>query len=303
MAFLAHHEPITPPPYGKAKASPDAPIEELPWLGGVPVFSLWFVLLYLAQRLLAINDSLVGLIHDISEIPVSEDWTRDPIPPPVQRIIFEKMKVMEPEFKILGLRFTWEGVIRFLDSLDTVMRREAINSVGGLRERFYDELNGIRFLYLDAAKLKFYDQRAPFGEVVAKKFPSAEYDIQEAANCFALGRYTACVMHSMRVLEAGLDALAKALKVRRSIRGWGTDLYMFNTAWEKELKSKPNLTGWKRQFFPQSFVEFRHFANAWRNHALHTNVQYGESEAFKVCGHVQTFMQHLATRLSEGKRR
>ncbi len=216
------------------------------------MISLWFVLIYLAQRLLEINNNIVGMLHDLTEMPVSMDWTRDRILPEVQAAMLKKMKAAHTELGILGLRFTRDGLSRFAESLDTISRQEAVITVGTVRERFYDELSGIRFLYVEESKLKFYDQQAAFGDTVAKNFPSADYDVQEAANCFALGRYTACVMHSMRVLEAGLDALARALKVKRSGKSWGADLNVFTLAWQAELKANPRLSGWKRQFFPHA---------------------------------------------------
>jgi HEPN domain-containing protein len=158
----------------------------------------------------------------------------------------------------------------------------------------------IKFIYIPAEKMAFYDQPEAFGTAVAKAFPGADYDIREAGNCFALGLHTAAVMHSMRVLESGLNALGHGLRATRSIHGWGNDLKIFQDKWDTILATKPKKLGWKRQFYPQLFLHFRYFADAWRNRAFHKpEAKYGELEAQKVFEHVREFMQLLATRLSE----
>lgn len=53
-----------------------------------------------------------------------------------------------------------------------------------------------------------------FGEKVSLNFPSALEDIKEVGNCYATDRNTACVFHCMRVVEYGLRALAKRLRVK-----------------------------------------------------------------------------------------
>jgi HEPN domain-containing protein len=207
------------------------------------------------------------------------------------------------ELEFLGLEFTSKGITRFIETLKNATSDSVKQFLEELDNRIDDELDSISFFFQKSSKLKFYDHPAAFGELVHQKFPSAEYDIREAANCFALDRYTATVMHSMRVLEVGLDALGHAVKVKRSPRGWGTDLNIFSTAWEKHLKAKPKTRGWKRSFFPQLFLEFRYFAAAWRNQAFHNSkVWYGEEEAERVFDHVKNFMELLATKLSERKR-
>jgi HEPN domain-containing protein len=69
-------------------------------------------------------------------------------------------------------------------------------------------LNEKFFLFLNANEAEFFQSEFPFGSEVAKAFQSTDYDAREAAQSYAVGRYTACVFHCMRVLEHGLRALA-----------------------------------------------------------------------------------------------
>jgi hypothetical protein len=62
---------------------------------------------------------------------------------------------------------------------------------------------------------KYYDNPALFGTDVFNNFASANNDITEAGTCLSLDRATACVLHLMRVVEAGLTALANTLGIKK----------------------------------------------------------------------------------------
>jgi len=81
--------------------------------------------------------------------------------------------------------------------------------------RIADDFTVQDVLILDARKRMFYNNARLFGDDVFAKFQSANDDIFEAGMCLALDRGTACVLHLMRVLEAGLGALAKTVGVEK----------------------------------------------------------------------------------------
>ncbi len=174
-----------------------------------------------------------------------------------------------------------------------------------LLETMKHELFSIQFLPVPANR-KQYTQVDPFGPRVAEKFKSARYDISESGVCYACGRWTATVMHCMRVLEFGLDALRAALKVPSRNRGWRIDLENLAKEWEQivnsQTKAMPPLR-WRRQFFPKLFAEIGHFEFAWRNHAMHAQAQYGEIEAGRVFEHVRSFMDLMSERLREPRKK
>jgi len=77
-----------------------------------------------------------------------------------------------------------------------------------LSGRFKDELSMKRVLMLPFEKSGYYDgSKAMFSDNVRDAFLSADHDMNEAAKCFALGRYTASVFHLMRIVEVGLNVL------------------------------------------------------------------------------------------------
>lgn len=131
------------------------------------------------------------------------------------------------------------------------------------------------------------------------RFPSIEGEATEAATCYALERYTACVFHLMRLLEFGLASLASALGVSITNPNWHQVLQ----ACEQRIGTlkKDGVPDWKEvePFYNGAALEFRHFQRALRNHTAHGRDTYTQSQARTVLDHVGSFMKHLSTRLAE----
>src|SRR5690606_2199938 len=75
-------------------------------------------------------------------------------------------------------------------------------------------LTDIALALVPPEKAKFFESDELFGTEVATAFPSARQDIKDAGNCLALDLNTAAVFHLMRVMEVGVKAMARHLKVR-----------------------------------------------------------------------------------------
>jgi hypothetical protein len=89
--------------------------------------------------------------------------------------------------------------------------------------------------YIQVCRPQYYNQITPFGETVFNNLASANDDIYEAGMCLALNRGTACVMHLMRVMEAGLKALAGALSVKPQ-NDWGAYLREIDAKLDERYK-------------------------------------------------------------------
>lgn len=201
----------------------------------------------------------------------------------------------------------------FLASTATVARLRSANEKPGttygeawkiledLRRRVVDELGGIRLFALDPAKARFYVEHDLFGPDVAGAFPSASFDIEEAGRCLALDRPTAAVLHLMRALEVGLQALAARFKTPYAHASWNTAIEKIQKEIGRieRLKRKP--TNWQsdRQFYAEAGADFRLFKDAWRNYVMHIHETYVPEKAEIIFDGVCAFMQHLATRLRE----
>src|SRR5579862_831578 len=100
----------------------------------------------------------------------------------------------------------------------------------GLRETMEDELRDRKAVLVPNLKADYCDKERLFGDEVFGAFTSAQSDIQNGGNCYALGLYTACVFHMMRALEAGLQALANDIPVTWTNDPWGQNLKIIKDA-------------------------------------------------------------------------
>lgn len=173
--------------------------------------------------------------------------------------------------------------------------------VTALRETMEDELRGRKLLLVPGLKTEYCDRKDLFGQEVFEAFPSAEDDIKEAGNSYAVGLHTACVFHLMRVLECGLRVLADDLGVVCEVENWGR----FIEKIEGQIKIIRELGRKSPQFdrvpfYSECAVEFGYFKDAWRNHVMHARRSYSENESKKIMEHVENFMRRLAREVQEG---
>jgi hypothetical protein len=166
--------------------------------------------------------------------------------------------------------------------------------------RLRDELDLTKFLTLDTNKSHFYEQKTPlFGDAVAKLYPTAYPDIEDAGKCLALGRATACVFHLMRTMEVGIRAVAGALGVpdptRAAERNWGFILREIKSAIDarKRWRNKEKL------FYEEAYASLDAIRNPWRNATMHVEKTYTPEEAENILYAVRFFMTKIASRIDE----
>ena len=153
------------------------------------------------------------------------------------------------------------------------------------------ELSTRLFFYIPKDQAGWYEKKDGFGVPVANAFRSAIKDIKGAGTCYATGLYNASVFHSMRVLEYGLNALAKEVGVIIKRESWATIIKDIEKAIQAETKRE------RKELLSQAALQFRFFKDAWRNHVSHNRGDYDGLQALSVLNHVSTFMEHLATKL------
>ena len=92
---------------------------------------------------------------------------------------------------------------------------EVSHRLDAIKFLFQSQADKHKFFRLTIEESKHVGHAMLFGKGVSDAFPSesSRFEIEESGNCFALGRYTACVFHLMRALEKGLKALADDLEV------------------------------------------------------------------------------------------
>jgi len=168
------------------------------------------------------------------------------------------------------------------------------------------------FIQIELDRAEFVDQDALFGSTVQQNFPTAGKDIKEAGNCLAVECSTAAVFHLMRAVEFALRALATDRQVSYAngaldTKQWGdlvtaleskvADLRKADTS----LLPSSAIKNAQVHFYHEAMLEFRSFNEAWRRHISHAreNAFYDRYQAFSIADHTRSFMQHLATKISE----
>lgn len=171
-----------------------------------------------------------------------------------------------------------------------------IGSIEQVIAPFVDEIQARKLFTMPPRHASLYTDDHPFGGKVEEAFPSASYDISEAAKCRALDRWTASVMHLMRALEVGLRALADHYGVEKA-ENWNTALNQIEARSREIGRRSHGVEG--EQWAAEAAAHLRFIKNAWRNHAMHPLEKYDEERAVAIFDHVRTFMQHLAKKLEE----
>lgn len=174
-----------------------------------------------------------------------------------------------------------------------------------LNRRIQDELESLRFLYVPPDRALYYQQRiiadktkrrhSLLSDKGKKKFARSIEDAEEAANCIALGRYTASVFHMMRMMERGVQRLGKKLKITIPVeeKDWGAISSHINGA----LRRLPNSTPSEKRVhsrYAKAAVYLDNVRESWRNPTMHPKETYTEEEAENAFRFVKQFMEHLS---------
>jgi len=175
---------------------------------------------------------------------------------------------------------------------------EAKDLLKELRIRIFDELTERQFLYVPPERAKLYTEPMLIGKEVNDRLPAAIDDIEEAGKCLALGRATACALHTMRILEVGLKALAAALNIPYA-PSW--ESYLKQIGDNIALKHKNKTAKWRRdeKFYRDLSGDLLTIKQAWRNPTMHVDRKYSTEEAEQIFTAAKSFMVRLAEHFSQ----
>jgi hypothetical protein len=210
---------------------------------------------------------------------------------------FESVKATCDE---LGLYSSSDQAGRIVELLKLPFNSEELaQELYDLRQRFTDELGHYLCLILSREKARLWTTPQLFGPGVFERFPAAIYDIEEAGKCLACYRGTAAVFHLMRVMEAGLEAVALALGIPYA-PSWESYLKQIRLEMDKKWDAKSD--EWKRDepFFREVAAHLYAVKVAWRNPTMHIVNQYAPEQAEDIFNAVRAFMKRLAERLPLG---
>jgi hypothetical protein len=169
----------------------------------------------------------------------------------------------------------------------------------------HDNLKSRKFMFIPADQAVYWRGATIVGENFIAEFSlAAMEEVREAGNCFAAGRWTACVFHCMRVAEHGLRKLAKKVHVTLTHKGKNYPLEYAD--WEAVITAIKNKIAKTRQIprGPKKVEELRFYSSAadhceymkdiWRNEISHTRRQYSKPESLAVINRVREFIESLS---------
>lgn len=239
-----------------------------------------------------------GVLTGIST--VAESGTSQTLEQSNLQYVLDNFRRIKKLCSQVGLSLSVKHAERVLSNHATAMTYAELKAaVTQLRDRISDELDTVYFLHMPLQKAQIYYDAHPFGEAVSDKFPKAITDIQEASKCLAVGRFTACVFHLMRVMELSVQYLGGKLNQSNTNEGeWQTILNKVNGAIKRMSNPPTRLTSKQkaeRDTYAEAAVYLENVKNAWRNNVMHPKASYTEEEAEEIFRTVKAYMQHLAT--------
>lgn len=267
--------------------------------------SLWDMLTFYADKFV----SIINILSDIEKAHSQHDFYLDPERRPY---LGQQVSNLCAQLSAMGMKCSHAKAeqIRFIFAGAHILPGQEASTfdllrshIRELKSRIEDELAGRRFYFVAARAEPLLEDNQVFGPVVELKFPSASYDIVEAARCLALRRSTACAFHLMRVVEIGLDATRKCLAipdpVKNAERNWGHALRRIKSAMEERQTGDPKWSGVDATFFAETYAYLDAVRQAWRNSTMHVERKYTEEEAEHLFAVVKGFMKAIASRLDE----
>lgn len=268
------------------------------------------------------NCEFVDVFGDIRDIAMQMETLKInmglPMPGEIKNMIRPTLEMAKKRSADLSLDVS----VRLIDQITTDLDGEY--SALSLKKAL-DELKG-RILHemeitpvvlrIRREKVDYFQNTAPFGNLVFERFPSASFDIEEASKCFALARYTACVMHLQKVMETGLIAFFRRLRLLGLIEemgkkkpNWGNFLTPVReeirerSKNDKDPTKKDKSKKWKsaaqKEFCEDVHPFLEAVRTAWRNSSMHAGSKYDEEVSEHIYSAVKGFMCFLASHLDE----
>jgi hypothetical protein len=188
--------------------------------------------------------------------------------------------------------------------LPTYKISSALADLQSLEETVVNEISTSIFYNISFHKAAFFENVRLFGENVFDKFPSANFDIEEAGKCFATARYTACVMHLQRVLEVGLKGYSKYFGINLTAQPAWQNILDQTAKQIKDRNDRNNVNvNWNAEEEKQFCEGVQPFLvavkTAWRNPSMHADKTYTEEVAQEIFNSIKSFMRNLALHLNE----
>ncbi len=218
--------------------------------------------------------------------------------------LFEVQALCE-EFELDAAEVSVQRFLSRLEGRYSPTYGDADAAIKDIASRMSDQLQGRMFLVLSLGDMKLYQPRSPiFGEQFESKFQSVGmFELDEAAKCLSLGRPTAAVFHLMRLLETGIQAVAKCLEIpdplKPAERNWAIILKNIKEAIDSKWPNAAARMTDDAVLFAGLYASLDAVKNPWRNATMHVENKYTNDEAEHIMIAVKGFLMKLASRCDE----
>lgn len=206
------------------------------------------------------------------------------------------------EATTVGAKLAWVAADRLYRSLDQkpcpVTWAALGNSLSEIESRFSDHLQFVKlFVIPEERAILFSGADQLLNTTTANLYPSVWFDCEEAAKCLCLGRPTASVFHSMRMIEVAIAAISRRLGIpdpAKADRSWGNMLRAINEKIIELHPPKNRVVGSEGSKLEGVYVSLDAVKNPWRNATMHVEAVYTEEEA----RHILVCASHLFDRMA-----
>lgn len=213
----------------------------------------------------------------------------------------QDLRIVEQRLRQCGLTTSCEALSEFRSILlnwkiayfARLSAQDVIARIEEVERTIRREIKSVLLVRIPPERALRFNKDEDFGPAVAQSFPSAKFDITESGNCYAAGRFTACVFHLMRALEIALDAFGGVFGLKMSHTNWQPFIDQVEAKIREYGKSAQKDKD-RYEFYSQAASSFMIFKDAWRNYTAHTRGKYTEEEADTIYRNVGAFMQRLA---------
>lgn len=221
-------------------------------------------------------------------------------------LVFPKVRDMINALEQIGAKSALASANRLAKDLTpgnpVPSYQDVRTKLADIESRFADHLDNIQLFVLreDEAQLMESAEKLVPVPGFTGAFPNASFEIEEAAKCLALGRYTASVFHVMRSLEYGIKALATFMAIpdptRPAERNWGKILEAIKDKLDEEWPKSTRLPNSEGAKLEGLYAHLDAVRNPWRNTTMHVETVYAPHEAVHIvrcCAHfLVNLMQH-----------
>jgi len=179
------------------------------------------------------------------------------------------------------------------ESVESAKLRELSDD---LTQRIMDEFKTQLVLTVPFDRAHFYKKKGTIlTEDVVNKWSNLLEDADEAGNCFAFGRYTACVFHLMRIMEAVVMRFGRKVKivVNPAKDTWFKILSQVKKVID-DMPDKLPVEKRRKARFLASYARLDAVRVAWRNETMHPKATYTAEESEELINAVRLFVKDFS---------